>query len=212
MTVESSQVARWRKFAFSVLLGALTAYLALEWGLVPLIKALKIKDGGAIAVAGVGLIYVLMGLGVGLGTVFPKAGVQVLNVTDEDLSEQRAILGGSALCSLLFGIALILLAFAEPVGPVSAGLALSALGGSILLICLVSWLQWDKYDELLRQISLEGSGIGFLIVLPVLIGWAAAAQLGMVVGFSPLGVVALLSIAMLLGSFIAAGRRGMLIQ
>lgn len=213
MMEQTSQSAHWRKLLISALLGALVAFLALKWGLVPVIKTLAIKDGGAISVACVGLIHVLMGLFVGLGTLFPRAGAQVLNVAGpEDLQDQRAILLGSALSYILFGGALLLLAIAEPVGPVSAGLAMGALGGSILLICLVSWLQWDKYDELLRQVSLEGSGMSFLIVLPLLMGWAAAAQVGLVSGFSPLGVIALLSFAMLLGAFIAAGRRGMLTQ
>lgn len=216
MTLETSQslqAARMRKLALSMIGGAALGGAVVAFGLVPLLKTRLLTDPGAIAAAGVGLIYVLMGLIVGLGALFPGAGAKVLNVPDrEELEDQRAMLLGGAFCYLAFGAALILLALAGPGGPVPASLALAGLAGSFALSCLITWLQWDKYDELSRQVSLESGSIGFLIVLPILTLWGAANHLGFVASFSPLAVIAVLALAVVLGAFIAAGRRSLLTQ
>jgi len=213
MTDDPIKAARQRRFFLSMLGGGLAGYVAVNWGLVALFKAVPVTDPAAFAAAGVGLIYVLMGLFVGMGALLPRAGAKVLNVSgQEELQEQRAILLGGSLCYLVFGAALILLALATPAGPVSGGLALSAVVGSLVLSCLIGWLQWGKYDELQRQVNLESSSITLLIVLPVVIVWGAADYLGFAAGFSPLTVIALLALSVVVGAFIAAGRRSLLTQ
>lgn len=213
MTTQSSPTTRRLKPVLSLLAGVAVGYAAFAWGFGPMVKGLDVKDPGVIAAAGVGLSYILMGLIVGLGALFPKTGAKVLNVAGrEDLEDQRAVLLGGALCYLAFGAALILLALSGPVGQVPAGLAFGGLAGAFVLYCLVAWLQWHKYDELARQINLESSAIGFLIVLPTLILWGAAEYLGFAAGFSPLAMIALLAFSVVLGAFIAAGRRSLLTQ
>ena len=55
--------------------------------------------GDQIILAGVGLIYLLMGLLVGIGIASPKLGSKVLNLQDaEEIIEQRRILTGSTIC------------------------------------------------------------------------------------------------------------------
>lgn len=175
--------------------------------------ALALGGSGAIALSGVAIIYAMMGLTVGLGTLMPRGGAKVLNVGGpDDLVDQRAVLLGSAAGSLVIGGALMLLALAGPAGVIPAGLALSALAFSMVLTALIGVLQWRQYDELMRALSSEGGAIAFMLSLAVLGGWAALAHLGRAVPLEPLWVLALTALFLLVGSFIAAGRRGLLIK
>jgi hypothetical protein len=110
------------------------------------------------------------------------------------------------------GLALFLLALAGPDGPVSATLALGALGGALLLMAGIYLTQWHLFDELWRQLSWECAGMAFSIALPLITFWGALAHLGLATNFTPLGVIAALMASLLIGSFAAIGRRGMLTQ
>src|SRR3546814_16122315 len=97
MTTEVHAPSR-RKMALQALIGALAGgggMFALMW----------LLDGetlhwqpSQIILAGVGLIYVLMGLFVGLGVLAPRAlGQRMLNVADsEEIVKERAIMGSRA--------------------------------------------------------------------------------------------------------------------
>ncbi|MEQ1540741.1 MAG: hypothetical protein ABL926_00665 [Novosphingobium sp.] len=168
---------------------------------------------GAIALSGVGVIYLLMGLMVGLGTLMPGPGSKLLNVAGpDDLTDQRRVLLGSAAASLFVGAALLALSLAGPAGLVPDGLALGALALAFLLCVVIGVLQWREYDELMRQMSTDCGSIAFMMALPGLGAWAALAHLGRVPPFAPLWVLAAMALALLIASFIAAGRRGLLIQ
>lgn len=174
---------------------------------------LALGGTGAIALSGVGVIYLMMGVTVGLGTLMPGPGSKLLNVAGpDDLTDQRRVLLGSAAGSLLAGAALVALSLAGPAGLVPDGLALGALALAFVLCGVIGVLQWREYDELMRQMSTECGSIAFMIALPGLGGWAALAHLGHVPPFAPLWVLAALTFLLLISSFIAAGRRGLLIQ
>ncbi len=167
---------------------------------------------GAAALIAIGLIYAIMGLFVGLGVAFPGLGARLLNVVDrDDLADQRAILTGSAVSCISLGLALILLALAGPEGQVSNVLAIGTLAFALILTTAITVLQWRRYDELMRGISLEASAFMAGIAFPAIVLWAAFSQTGLAGPIDPLGLVAVLAGAMLVATFIAAGRRGLLL-
>lgn len=192
-------------------LGALAGAVAI----VPLLAfggpALTAGGTGAIALAGVGVIYVLLGAGVGLGTLVPKPGAKLLNVAGpEDLADQRSsLLGGAASC-LAIGLSLVVLAFAGPVGVVPAPLALMALAVMALIVGIVAMAERRREDEMARLVSHEAAAVCMTLGLPVLLGWAALDYLDRAAPIDPLWLIAGLAALLLLGSFIAAGRRGLL--
>jgi hypothetical protein len=203
----------YRKLAFQLAAGAVVG--AISGSVIATVFEPLLLEGtgaGAFALAGVGLLYAAMGLFVGLGLVFPGLGAKMLNVADrDDLADQRAILTGSAVSSIVFGLALIMVAFSGPQGMISGGLAISALAFGIVLMTAVTIAQWRLYDELMRGLSLQGSGYMAAILFPVLTLWAALAHNGAAPPIDPLGLIALLAGALLAGAFIAVGRRGLLL-
>ncbi len=168
--------------------------------------------GGSFALAGVGLIYAMMGLFVGVGSIFPTMGARLLNVADrDDLDDQRAMLIGSAASTFVLGAGLILLALSGPQGAVPGVLAVSALAFGMVLMTAVAIAQWRLYDELMRGVSLEGAGYMAAIIFPVQTMWAALAHIGSAPPIEPLGLIAVLAGSVLAGMLIAVGRRGLLL-
>jgi hypothetical protein len=201
-----------RKIVLQLAAGGLFGFvsaMAVGWALPELDTP---PSPGAAALIAIGLIYTIMGLFVGLGVVLPGLGARLLNVVDrEDLADQRAILAGSAVSCIALGLALMLLALAGPQSEVSNVLAIGALAFAMILTTAITMLQWQRYDELMRGISLEASTFMAGIAFPVIVLWAAFAQTGLAGPIDPLGLVALLAGSMLIASFIAAGRRGLLL-
>lgn len=172
----------------------------------------SVGGAGAFALASVGMLYAVMGLFIGFGLVFPALGAKMLNVVDrDDLADQRAILTGSAVCCTALGLALLMLALSGPQGHISGVLAAGALASALILSVVVSVLQWKLYDELMRGISMEASAFMAAILFPAVSLWAVLAHLGRTGPIDPLGLIALLAGSMLLGSIMAAGRRGLLL-
>ncbi|WP_372706873.1 hypothetical protein [Brevundimonas sp.] len=170
-------------------------------------------NGGRAAAGGVGLVYLMTGLFALLGAAVPGLGARLLNVSDiEELLEQRALLMGSALWFIAFGVMLLCLAGAGPGGFVPDALAIAAVAVAFVSTVVVTLRQWRLYDELLRQLSWESSAFATTLILPVLILWGGAVQLGYVGSIDPVAVIALASAAILAGAVIATGRRGLLAQ
>jgi hypothetical protein len=205
---------KWTKPMGAALLGGIAGYFSIE--------AYVWFGGGAelaevnpmrLVLSGVGMVYLLMAVFVGLGTLVPRAGAKLLNVADsDDLIDQRAMLLGSSASSGALGAALMLMAASGPGGSVSDGLALASLAFALVLGTVLTILQWRHYDELMRQVSWESSAFGLGLLFPALVAWAALAHLGWTAALDPLGVIALSASTLLIGTFIAAGRRGMLTQ
>ena len=214
MTTEVRALSH-RKMALQALIGALAGgggMLAAMWLLEGETLAWRPSQ---IILAGVGLIYALMGLFVGLGVLAPRAfGQRMLNVADaEEIVEERANMGGSALSSILIGAALALLAYTTVDGanaPVSAPaafwivLALLAIGTAITLPI------WRRLDELWRRLTIDASAIAGNILLVLCVVWGGAAAAELVAGPHPLDLVSAAFGIFLLATFIAVGRRGMM--
>ena len=168
-----------------------------------------------VALAGVGLVYLLMGAFVAFGLVAPQAGAKLLNVGDADeLRDERAGMARSVAVMAITGILLFLLALARTpgfaAGPVSAEVAMGALLLSTAAGVFASWRWRNAFDELNWQLGLEGCLWAFCLSWVVLSLWAAADFLGFGAVMTPIDVVTTLAAMMLLGSFIAIGKRGMM--
>ncbi len=193
------------QLAFGGLIGGLAGYFGLG-----------VLDDGAMAadqviVSGIGLVYLLMGLIVGVGLIAPKLGSNILNVEDADeIRDQRRILTGSAICMVALGAALMALPLS---GPDSAISPLSAFGGllaALVILTVISIRDWKYYDEMMLQLSRDAGNIAFCGIGGTLLVWASAASLGLIAAPTPLALVAIISGGFLLAIFIASGRRGLL--
>lgn len=204
----------WTKPVLSGLIGAIAGYLAIT-GYMELGGGAELAQVNPmrLVLSCVGMVYLAMGLFAGLGTLVPRVGAKLLNVAgSEDLLDQRALLLGGLVSSGVIGAALMLLAASGPGGSVPDEMALGSLAFALLFSIAITVLQWRHYDELMRQVSWEGSAFGLALLSPALVAWAALAHLGWSAALDPLGVIALLTSALLIGTLIAAGRRGMLTQ
>jgi hypothetical protein len=208
-----SQTPTWvRKLLVPVLIGGVVGFAAST-------TALQFIDSSAIGVLGksstiaalVGVFYIVIGLGVGLGTASPKVGARFLNVEDADeLREQRKLLSYSGAAMVLWGVALVGLALAAPDGPVPQSAALALGAGGLVFGALLSFPVYRLSDELMRAVNLEAGAISYWLVVLVAGGWAMLAHLGYVTLFAPLDLLTLFYVLVLVASIIAVGRRGML--
>lgn len=166
----------------------------------------------AIVAAGVAVIYILMGLLVGLGAIFPAVGAKLLNVQDrDDLMDQRAMLVGSAIGCCLIGAAMLLLVFATiGTAPIAAPTAFWLLAGTFVVTSVITVRQWPLYDELMRAVVQESAALFGYGVFAILALWAAAEAAAMVRGPGPLDLLSLVLGGYLVAAFIVIGRRGMM--
>jgi hypothetical protein len=208
-----SETPKWvRKLLIPALIGGVVGFAAS-------MAALQFIDSSAIGGLGksptiavlVGVLYVVIGLGVGLGTASPKVGARFLNVEDADeLREQKKLLTYSGAAMGLWGIALVALALAAPDGPLPQAAALALGAGGLVIGTALSFPVYRLSDELMRAVNLEAGALSYGLVLLVAGGWAMLAHLGYAMLFAPLDLLTLFYVLVLLASFIAVGRRGML--
>lgn len=216
MTVDEGR--KWRKTALSAAFGALVGAGAMS-GMLALAGTdlLHAMGPSRIALAGVGLVYLLIAAIVGFGVAAPRAGAVVLNVADaEELRDDRTNMIFSTVVMALLGAVLVALAVARgpdfAVGPVSAGVAFAALALLLVGGALASWLWRDRFDELSRQLGLEGASWAFYLSWIILSLWGAADFLGLGARLTPIDAVTIPAAALLLGSFVAIGQRGMMVR
>jgi hypothetical protein len=168
-------------------------------------------DKSATIAALVGVLYAVIGFGILIGTARPGMGARFLNVEDADeLREQQRTLLHSGTAMLVWGIALAVLALAAPDGPVPQTLALGVAATGMAIGVGMSVLVQRECDELMRAVNLEGAAITNALLFVVLGTWAMLAHLGHVAAPAPLDLLTLFYVLLLLASFIAVGRRGML--
>lgn len=174
---------------------------------------LGVLAGSQMAALFVALIYLLMGLAVGIGLASPRMGAQFLNVEDAaEIAEQRAMLAPSAAACVLLAFTLAALALAGPDGvltPVGALIVVALTLGASAWLTLRSA---SHADELMRGVMRDGAAASFYLTFAVLGGWAVLAWLGLSAAPAMLDVITLLYALTLLGSFWVVGRRGMMIR
>jgi hypothetical protein len=219
MTEENSaagqrpEMPRWvKKLLIPALIGGVVGFFSA-------MAALQFIEGPAIGGLGesatiaalVGVLYIVIGLSVGLGTASPKVGARFLNVEDADeLREQKKVLMWSGSGMVLSGISLMALALAAPDGPVPQAAALALGVGGMVISVAMSVVVYRQCDELMRAVNLEAAAIGYSLVLLVVGLWAMLAHLGYAAAPVPLDLLTLFHVLVLVASFIATARRGML--
>lgn len=188
------------------LFGGLVAYLGLG------VLRAETMAADQLIVSGIGLVYLLMGLIVGVGLIAPKLGSSMLNVEDaNEINEQRRILTGSTICMVALGAALIALPLAGPNGRISAVAGFGGLAASLLILVVISIRDWRHYDEMMMQLSRDAGNIAFCSIGGVLLIWASAASVGLTSAPTPLALVATNMGGFLLSIFVASARRGLLV-
>lgn len=208
--------AKWKRMAMQMLVGALVgsgvmaAVLAAAGS-----NLLDAMGPSRVALGSVGLVYALMAALVGFGLAAPRAGAKLLNVADaEELREERRGMMRSIVTMAAIGVALVLLALARGPG-FAAGVVPAGVAMGVLLIvfaagAIASWRWRNDFDELNHQLGLEGCFWAFCLSWVLLTLWGAADFLGWGAVLTPIDVVTTLSAMMLLGAFVAIGRRGMM--
>lgn len=191
--------------------GAAGTFLFLRFGG----EVADFEDPARLAAGATGIIYVLMGLFVGIGALAPGAGAKFLNVEDADeiLAERKSI-GPGAIGALLIGLLLMALALTpgggQP-GALSPDAALAIAAACLAGLVAVGWWVRGKVDELNRQLGIDSSAIAMNASLLLFGGWAALAHAGSVEWISPLGLLAGFALIELAAIFWVVGKRGMLV-
>lgn len=202
-----------RKLIMQTLVGALFGFATMFLLLNGLGKEVLRQSGpDGIAAIGVGVVYCLIGLFVGLGTMFPGPGAKLLNVDgEEDILEERHMFSWSSVAMILIGVAPIALALAAPkVALISTGAAAIIFAISLIGQIVIAYLTRNDADEFAQKMSSD-SGVVFAGVLTTVFGtWAALAHLGYLPMFSGLAFVAGTLALFLLSIFWVTGRRGLL--
>ena len=159
----------------------------------------------------VGALYLMVSVFVGLGTLRPGTGAKLLNVEDADeLREQRTLLLNSSYGMGLWGLALIVLALSGTTAPIAP---LAGLIVTVVLYVLGLYFTVRAYahsDELMTAVNREAAVWSYGLAFAVLGGWSAVAHVEYIGGPGPLDVLSVFYAMVLIATFIAAGRRGML--
>ena len=82
--------------------------------------------------------------------------------------------------------------------------------GGLVMGTAVSVLIYRACDELMLAVNLEAGALSYGLGLMVVGGWALLAHLGYAASPAPLDLLSLFYVLVLLASFIAVGRRGMI--
>lgn len=199
----------WIKFLMQAVVGGVSgfAFMSLVHNH-PSFNAMH-DNPGALALFLVGTLYFISGLSLFLSPFRARWGANLLFLSDEEeVGELRPLLlsSGVAMTGAGTGQMLLALSHGNVVPPLFGALAMFS---SIALVAVVSLAQWRQYDELWKQVSLEGSQYTLWAVFVALIGWATLAQFAWVPAINPLGLIALLMGLALIGTMIAGLRRGM---
>lgn len=201
-----------RKLVIPALIGGV-AGVAASYAMLRYIDSAAVGGLGlsATLAALVAVLYCVIAVGIMAGAANPRAGARFLNVEDaDDLREQARVLLYSAAAMLLWGIALLALALAAPDGPLPQSAALVVAAGGLVIGSVISVVVYRASDELMLAVNLEGGAISSALMFAVVGTWAMLAHLGYVAAPLPLDLLTLFYVLLLAASFIAAGRRGML--
>lgn len=159
----------------------------------------------------IGGFYVLFSLFVGGGTLLPGAGAKVLNVEDADeLREQRAVLMQSSYAMGLWGLALVTLALSGVFDALTPAVSLAAAGVLYAFGVYFVVRSYGASDELMMAVNREAGNWSYALIFALLGGWSALAHVGYIAPPAPLDVLSAFYAMVLIATFIAAGRRGML--
>jgi len=211
-----SKAFTWWRFRNFVIFSAATAVIAML--AIAGIRTLTntgsygTMDASRWAAAGTGLVLLSLGILISLVRAAARTGWTLVEAEQaETVRERRYLLSLSCFIFAAMGLTLMLLSLA---GPHSAVSPLAALAGALLLCIVTAALTvaaWRAMDELDRTLSYETGNIAFYLTLLLGGGWALLAHLGFATAAAPLDWLTMLTAMSFVASFIAVGRRKLLV-
>ncbi len=176
----------WKQVAIGAIVGGVSMGLALAS--IDGLKGATLTPDEAVAL-GAGVIYSIIGLFVGLGALFPKAGSELLNVEDEEeIRDQRHIFGWGAVAMLLSGLSMLGLVLGSP-GFEFLGRAVAAalVAACVAGIACVGYITRNDSDEFGKRLSRDSGQVTLVLTAALFGGWAVLSHLGYVPMFTALG-------------------------
>lgn len=212
METDKMQDQKLKKLVVSLAIGAVGGFIV-SFALMRTIQTglLGELDLSRSLAAMAGALYLLCGAFVGAGLLNPKIGAKFLNVEDAvDLQEQAPVLRDSVFGIAAFGLSLVLLAFAAPIGPVPEGVVAASIVILMGVTTFTSLRQIKAMDELSASVSRETAASAFYLMLGLGGGWSILAHLGYLAAPAPLDWLTLFAATLLAAAFWASGQRGLL--
>ena len=108
------------------------------------------------------------------------------------------------------GLLLVGLSLAGPGGALSAAVALAGALIRVVVLTVLGVATWRLSDELVHTLSDETGNMAFYLILVLAGEWAVLAHVGLVAALAPLGWPTMFVVLLIVGSFIAIGRRKLL--
>ena len=207
----------WKGWAIVLILGMGTGYVvgavAAKTGVDIEPAVLQALGTSGIVALAIGVLYAIIGLILFGATSMPKFGQNLLTGPDaQDLIDARPLYFMQSIAVALLGFALIVIALTGP------GLAFEGTTGGIgfLLLFLAGMALWLRslplMDELVRTASWESTGWTYGLLVLFGGGWAVLAHIGFAAEPAALDWLSMFWGLALIGSTIAAVKRGMLAE
>ncbi len=209
---KQKQPIKWRKTALQFVLGGLAGGVA-SWTVDRYGWGEHLEDLGWSAIIGgsLGLIYVIAGTLLTIGSVSPKIGAVTFNVEDEqELHEERPLIATAGAASAMMGVALIILCLSGAGGLIGQPIALGFAVASTIIGVAASIYQFRYMDELMQDLTKETAVWSYYLVSTFGFGWAVLAHLNYLPAPTPLAWINLFYGAVLVAAVIANAKRGLL--
>jgi len=192
---------------------AIVIFLFIIWGFSRLARMSTISSSGWIAAVTGATLIVLAVLG-SLATASTRTNLDLIGdeVAAEEMRERARLFFCSFTWIAACGLLLIGLSLSGPGGLLSSTIALVGALILIVVLTLLGIAAWRMSDELGRTLSHETGNMAFYLILIFGGGWAILAHLGFVAAPAPLGWLTLFTVQMFAASFIALGRRKLLMR
>ena len=198
-----------KQLAIGAVVGGLSMGLALT-----LIDGLKgaTLDVDEVVALGAGVIYFIIGLFVGLGTMFPMAGSELLNVEDEEeIRDQQHMFGWSSFAMVLVGILMLALVLGSPGFDILSRTPAAALIAACLIgVAWVGYITRNDADEFGNRLSRDSGQAMLALAAALFGGWAILSNLGFVPMFTALGFLGGGLLIYLIAIFLVATRLGLI--
>lgn len=202
---------KWQRIVLGGLIGA-----AIGFGGAKLALALLPADADLptfTTAQGASMMLGVMALGVGLiilAMSFSRRFYESENWSPEASPEEHRIIAPQLRLTAVAMLAMAaeFVALGLPVDPNRAALVVGVVVVSLLLQLWVNVRVWQNSDELYRAVVLDGSAISLALVLTLLTIWAPLAIYGLV-GFDPLAVILLVSVACIIPTIWLTVQRGL---
>lgn len=206
------QPIKWRKIALQFVLGGVVGGVA-SWAVDRYGWGEHLEDLGWSAIIGgsLGLIYVIAGTLLTIGSVSPKIGAVTFNVEDEqELHEERPLIATAGVALAMMGVALIILCLSGAGGLIGQSIALGFVAASTIIGVAASIYMFRHMDELMHDVTNETAAWSYHLVLVFGFGWAVLAHLNYLPAPTPLAWINLFYGVAMVAAVIANAKRGLL--